>query len=87
MLNLFKLPFGFKRQANVSNDASPDLAAGLLRNFLRQRRDLTQQELDHACKIAAEEMDLLREKFREPGTKNNYDLFSAALRRIESNLG
>lgn len=87
MINLFKFPFRVKPSPTPDGDAAPDLAAGLLRNYLRQHKNLSEQDLDRACEIAAHEMNLLREQFREPGLKNNYDLFSTALRRIESNLG
>lgn len=85
MLNLFKLPFRVKNRSVFESGNSHDLTTGLLTSFLKHKKNLTDQEFDRACEIANREMEDLQQKFQEPGA-DNYELMTAALRRIEQGL-
>lgn len=87
MLNLFKLPFRVRQSALDGDRMSADFTAGIVANYLRHRKNLSGEELDQACNLAMREMEILRREFQSsPGPVDNYDLMTAALRRIDDGL-
>lgn len=85
MLNLFKLPFRGRKSHSDDYHSSPNLAVGVLKNFIRQRKNISGDDLDRACEIAAREMDMLQNRMQEPGA-DGYEMMAQYLRRIDENL-
>ena len=85
MLNLFKLPFRARKDASEKNGPEQNLAVGIFGNFLRQRKEISEADFDHAYNQAADEMKALQKRMREPGA-NGYELMSKALRKMDKNL-
>jgi len=86
MLNLFKLPFRGKNRSTQELGFSSDLSTGLLTGFIKNKKDLSGEEFDHACDVTAREMTALQLQLQKSGSGCSYDLMAAALRRIEEDL-
>jgi hypothetical protein len=85
MLHLFKLPFRAAWRS-PEPDPSPDFTSGLIANYLKHKKGLTEADLERATRLANEEMEALRRKMSAPGVQDNYDLMTAALRRLDDEL-
>ena len=86
MLNLFKLPFRMNRRVTTTDHMTSDFATGLMANFLKQKRNLSEQELERACEVAMNELETLQKSFGELSPGDSYEAMTAALRRIEQGL-
>ncbi|MCB0520475.1 MAG: hypothetical protein H6577_16805 [Lewinellaceae bacterium] len=87
MLNLFKLPFRARFLSSNDDQLSPNFATGVIANYLRHKKNLSGEDLERVCEITAREMEGLQAQFHGPGKIDNYELMTAALRRIEEGLG
>ena len=85
MLNLFRLPFKSRKDASEKNEPEQNLTVGIFGNFLRQRKDLSEADFDHAYQRTAQEMQNLQKRMQQPGA-NQYDLMSKALRKMDRDL-
>ncbi len=88
MLNLFKLPFLGQKTQVKNHDSSRDVAVGVLKNFIRQRKNISGEELEKACDVAEREMEALRDRLNGPAAPDvdGYDLMVQYLRKMDDDL-
>ncbi len=84
MLNLFRLP-SFFEPAKQENQDTENLIRGILANYYKHRKGLSEQDFEHAQRLVSNEFQaILKNGTLSP--ENSYEQLSAALRNIERDL-
>ena len=87
MLNLFKIPFLSRLRSTEDDLLAKEIETGLIASYLKHKKNLSEEEITHACDVTAAEMEVLRRKMSSVSDdEENYEIMASMLRRIEDGL-